>query len=846
MRRYLISLFFFAVLLFSPCMAQEQKTMSANDVEIDYNNPKEYVVGGVEIEGLKYLSKAQVVSVLGLREGQKVTVPGADLSAALKRIWLQGAVSDISLVIDSLSAARDTAFFKLVLQERPRVISWSYKGIKKGDQDEIKQRLNLRRGSQLSEYVKSSSIDIIKKFYKEKGFADVNVDVEIANDTIIRNAVRVTFNVDKGKKLKVHHITYDGNGELSKFKLDRSMKKTKDAKWYNLFSSKKFIESEYVGDKEKLVEAFNEAGYRDAKIVKDSLFRDEDGKLNIHFDIDKGKKYYFRNITWTGNSEYTTEGLNEILKISKGDVYDVPTMEKRLFGGEKENDISISKLYRDNGYLFFNIVPVEMNIDGDSVDVEMRMVEGKPATFNNIIINGNTITNENVVRRAVFTRPGYLFRQTDFERSIREIASMGHFEPEHASSSEGWSLIPNPNTNMVDIAYNVKEKPNSQLELSGGWGNGMFVGTLGLSFNNFSTHNFFVAEAWRPVPLGDAQNLSIKFQTNGTYYTALSASFLEPWLTGKKPTSLSISAYFTRQTNSYTSYYYQMLNDDQYMEIFGASIGIGTRLKWPDNYFVLYNTLGWQSYKLQDWPYQFIYSTGLSHNINYTFNLSRISTDQSIYPRSGSEFSFSVSLTPPFSMMKKGWRDIDYNKMSVQEHYNWIEYHKWTFKGTLYTKLIGDLVLMTRMQFGYLGYYNKKWGYSPFEGFIVGGDGMSGYNTYGQEVIGLRGYENYSLTPISSNGSYMGNLYDKFTIELRYPVIMQTSSTIYALLFLEGGNCWADIKEFNPFQIKRSAGIGARVFLPVVGLLGIDWGYGFDNPDKKSRSQFHFLIGQQF
>lgn len=846
MRRYLISLFFFAVLLFSPCMAQEQKTMSANDVEIDYNNPKEYVVGGVEIEGLKYLSKAQVVSVLGLREGQKVTVPGADLSAALKRIWLQGAVSDISLVIDSLSVARDTAFFKLVLQERPRVISWSYKGIKKGDQDEIKQRLNLRRGSQLSEYVKSSSIDIIKKFYKEKGFADVNVDVEIANDTIIRNAVRVTFNVDKGKKLKVHHITYDGNGELSKFKLDRSMKKTKDAKWYNLFSSKKFIESEYAGDKEKLVEAFNEAGYRDAKIVKDSLFRDEDGKLNIHFDIDRGKKYYFRNITWTGNSEYTTEGLNEILKISKGDVYDVPTMEKRLFGGEKENDISISKLYRDNGYLFFNIVPVEMNIDGDSVDVEMRMVEGKPATFNNIIINGNTITNENVVRRAVFTRPGYLFRQTDFERSIREIASMGHFEPEHASSSEGWSLIPNPNTNMVDIAYNVKEKPNSQLELSGGWGNGMFVGTLGLSFNNFSTHNFFVAEAWRPVPLGDAQNLSIKFQTNGTYYTALSASFLEPWLTGKKPTSLSISAYFTRQTNSYTSYYYQMLNDDQYMEIFGASIGIGTRLKWPDNYFVLYNTLGWQSYKLQDWPYQFIYSTGLSHNINYTFNLSRISTDQSIYPRSGSEFSFSVSLTPPFSMMKKGWRDIDYNKMSVQEHYNWIEYHKWTFKGTLYTKLIGDLVLMTRMQFGYLGYYNKKWGYSPFEGFIVGGDGMSGYNTYGQEVIGLRGYENYSLTPISSNGSYMGNLYDKFTIELRYPVIMQTSSTIYALLFLEGGNCWADIKEFNPFQIKRSAGIGARVFLPVVGLLGIDWGYGFDNPDKKSRSQFHFLIGQQF
>ncbi|MBQ2149441.1 MAG: BamA/TamA family outer membrane protein, partial [Bacteroidales bacterium] len=546
------------------------------------------------------------------------------------------------------------------------------------------------------------------------------------------------------------------------------------------------------------------------------------------------------------NAEYTEQVLNDILKIEKGDVYDVVTMEKRLYSGEKEGDISIRKLYSDNGFLFFNVTPVELNIDGDSVDVEMRIVEGKPATFNDIIINGNTITNEKVVRRAVFTRPGYLYRQTDFERSIREISSMGHFDAEHAvDPNKGYSLIPNSVTNTVDIAYNVQEKPNSQLELSGGWGNRMFVGTVGVSFNNFSTANFFKKEAWRPVPLGDAQNLSIRFQTNGSYYTAFTASFVEPWLTGKKPTSLNISAYFTRQTNSYSTYYYQVLNDDQYMEIYGASVGLGTRLKWPDNYFVLYNSLSWQSYNLQDWHYYFIYSTGRSHNISWSATLSRNSTDQSIYPRRGSDFSFGMQLTPPWSMMKKNWRDINYNTQSIQDHYRWIEYHKWTFKGSLYTPLVGDLVLMTRAQFGYLGYYNKRWGYSPFEGFIVGGDGMSGYNTYGNEVIGLRGYENYSLTPYV-NGAYAGNVYDKFTVELRYPVVMQPQSTIFALLFLEGGNSWSSIRDCNPFQIKRSAGVGLRVFLPVVGLLGIDWGYGFDNEPGKDKSHFHFLIGQQF
>ncbi len=815
------------------------------DITVDFNSPATYVVGGLEISGLKYLSKNQISAVLGLSVGDSVTVPGQEISDALRRIWLQGAASDIGFYIDSIVPTRDTAFFRLELTELPRVLKWDYRGAKKGEKDDLKDRLNLRRGGQLSEYVKESSVDVIKKYYKEKGFLNVDVDILEEPDSIINNAIKVTFDIHKGNKVKIKHITYEGNDEFSKFKLDRSMKKTKDNSWYNFFNSKKFKEDEYDNDKKSLVEAFNEQGYRDARILKDSIYFYEDGKMGIHFVMDKGKKYYFRNITWTGNSKYTEEELNSILRIEKGAIYDVVNMEHRLYGGGKENDYTISKLYRDQGYLFFNVTPVELNIDGDSVDVEMRMVEGKPATFNKIIINGNNITNEKVVRRAVFTRPGYLFRQTDFERSVREIASMGNFDAEVAADpARGYSIIPNQLNNTVDIAYNVEEKSNSQLELSGGWGSGMFVGTVGVSFNNFSTANFFRKECWKPVPLGDAQQLSFRFQTNGKYYTALTASFVEPWLFGKKPTQLSFSAYYTKQTNSYFSYYYNVLNSDQYMEVFGASLGIGDRLEWPDNYFVLYNQLGWQSYRLKDWNSYFIYNTGISHNISWSINLTRNSTDQMLYPRSGSDFTFGVQLTPPWSMMKKGWRDVDYSNMTVQEHYNWIEYNKWTLKGAVYTKLVGDLVLMARAYFGYLGYYNRKWGYSPFEGYMVGGDGMSGYNIYGSDIIALRGYENYSLTPYK-NGVYNGNVYDKFTVELRYPIIMEPSSTIYALAFLEGGNCWESIQQFNPFQIKRSAGVGVRIYLPIVGLLGIDWGYGFDAPSGKDRSQFHFMIGQQ-
>ena len=836
------------------------------EVTIDYNRPKKYIVAGVGVEGNNYLSPEQILQVAGLQKGMEITVPSEEVTSIVNRLWLQRYFEDVAVVVDSLVPATDSAYFKIRIIERPRVSRWTFSGVKSGEEKELLERLNLKRGGEFSEYVAKTSTDIIKRYYKEKGFLNVNVDVNTKRDTLIRSAIRVQFAVDRGQKVKVKTITFNGAESVKESKLVRSMKKTKDARFMNFFNSKKFNESEYENDKRSLISAFNEAGYRDARIVKDTMYYVEPGRLQIDFEIDEGKQYYFRNITWTGNSVYTSDNLNTILKINKGDVYDVVTMEKRLYGGGKQTDYDVTKLYRDNGYLFFNIQPVELNIEGDSVDVEMRVVEGKPATLNNIVINGNDLTNERVIRRQIYTRPGYLFSQTDFEGSIREIASMGQFDPEAIMSEGGYSMIPNQLNNTVDLVYNVTEKPSSQLELSGGWGKNTFVATVGVSFNNFSTRRFFDKTAWKPVPLGDAQNLAIRFQTNGTYYTSLSASFSEPWLFGKKPTSLNMSVYYTRQTNSYI--YYNILNNDEYMEVYGFAAGIGKRLKWPDRYFVLYNQLSWQTYKLQNWAYQFLFNTGISHNLSYTLSLSRNSTDQQIYPRQGSDFSFSLQLTPPYSLLRRtdkgrldangnpvkvsSWRDIDYNRQSSEDRYKWIEYHKWSFKGAVYTKLVGDLVLMARAQFGYLGYYNRNWGYSPFEGFRVGGDGMSGYDTYGSEIIALRGYENYALTPtnMSSYNStgqyYAGNVYDKFTVELRYPVILQPQSTIFALLFLEGGNCWSDIRDFNPFQIRRSAGAGLRVFLPMIGLLGVDWGYGFDNHDGNGGSQFHFVIGQQF
>ena len=842
-------------------------------IEIDYANPKTYVVGGVGVEGNQYFGENQVLQLTGIRTGMKLTVPGEDVTGIVKRLVAQRFFEDVAMVVDSLNVAQDTAWFKIIVRERPRVSRWTYSGVKSGERKDLQERLNLRPGREFSDYVQRTSEDIIKRYYKEKGYLLCEVDTQVQKDTMIRSAIRVNFDVKKGNKVRIKDINFSGNQDVSEYKLAKSMKDTHSNKWYNFFKSKKFKEKEYQTDRKTVLEAFNEAGYRDARLVRDSIYYEDPKHLAIDMVFEQGPKYYFRNVTWTGNSVYPSEILDEILQIKKGDVYDVVTMNKRLLGGGKQTDYDVRKLYMDNGYLFFRVTPVEVNIQNDSVDVEMRISEGKPAVLNNIVINGNDLTNEKVVRRQIMTRPGYLFSQTDFERSVREIASLGQFDAEAIMSQGGYTVIPNELNNTVDLVYNVTEKPSSTLELSGGWGGNTFVATAGVSFNNFSTRRMFEKGAWRPVPLGDAQTLSFRFQTNGRYYTTLSASFMEPWLFGKKPTSLSLSGYYSRMTDSYL--YIGLLSTDRMFEVYGFNAGIGNRLKWPDNYFVLYNSLSWQTYKLTNWyKSYFAFTDGVSHNLSYTLSLSRNSSDQQIYPRQGSEFSASLQITPPYSLLRKytykngkkvkvnSWKDVNYdatyldhlgtvqNEWSSADRYKWIEYHKWKFSGAVYTKLVGDLVLMSRAQFGFLGYYNRNWGYSPFEGFQVGGDGMSGYMTYGSEIISLRGYEDYSLTPMritpySTSTTYAGNIYDKFTVELRYPVILEPQSTIYVLGFLEGGNCWADIREFNPFQIKRSAGVGVRVFLPMIGLLGVDWGYGFDDT-RNGGSQFHFVIGQQF
>ncbi|MBP6365473.1 MAG: BamA/TamA family outer membrane protein, partial [Bacteroidales bacterium] len=586
--------------LLSPLGASaQQQNQQKTNIVVDYNSPKEYVIGGLEVSGIQYLGKDQILSLTGLSVGDKITIPGEDISAIIKRIYMQRYFSDVSVHIDSVIT--DTAYIRFDLLERPRVSRWEFEGIKSGEKSDLNEKLKLRRGSELSEYLIGSTSEIIRKFYIEKGFLQTEVNVVQEQDTLIRNAVKVTFKVDRKSKVKIKKISFEGNENVKGSKLASAMKKTKDMRILNFFNSKKFNEKEYPNDKRLLLQAYGERGYRDARIVKDSMYYIEDGRLGIHFVIDEGKRYYFRDITWTGNSIYSSEQLNSVLKIKSGDIYDVVSMEKRLFEAEEGN---VSKLYRENGYLFFNVSPVEVRIDGDSVDVEMRMVEGKPATFNRIVINGNNITNEKVVRRQLWTKPGYLFSQSELERSLRDLASMGHFEPEKIMSPSGYNIMPNYNANTVDVTYNVEEKPNSQLELAGGWGGNTFVGTLGLSFNNFSIGRVFKKSSWRPVPLGDGQQLSVRFQTNGTYYTAFSASFSEPWLTGKKPTSLNISAYYTRQTNSY--YFYQ--NSGQSMEVYGFGAGIGTRLKWPDNWFVFYNELSWQTYRLTDWQYYFLFT----------------------------------------------------------------------------------------------------------------------------------------------------------------------------------------------------------------------------------------------
>jgi outer membrane protein insertion porin family len=825
--------------------------MSSEEIAIDYSTSHSYELGGITVSGLKYLDESILINISGLQVGDTIEVPGEKITNAIKKLWDQGLFSQINISISKI--LNNTIFLDIYLQERPRLSKFSFTGISKGDADDLREKIKLVKGNQVTENTTLNAKNIIKSYFVEKGFYNIEVNINQKDDSTLANHVILFFNITKNNKFKISNIQIIGDDIVKEKKLANNektalekgkflifktsgnvslrakMKETKIKRWYRVFKTSRYIEDKYIEDKKTVLAKLNEHGYRDAIIKKDSVFSTGRKTLGIKLWIDHGHKYYFRNITWIGNTKYNSDTLTQFLGIKSGDVYDQSILDQRLFIDQN----SLSSLYLDNGYLFFSAVPVETQIINDSIDLEMRIYEGKQARINRITITGNTKTNEHVIRREIFTKPGELFSKADIMRTQRELATLGYFDPEKLDVRPN----PDPVNGTVDIEYIVEEKPSDQIELSGGWGARMVVGTLGVSFNNFSAKNFFKKDAWRPLPSGDGQRLSVRAQTNGVYYQAYSASFVEPWLGGKKPRSLSLSTYYTIQSNGISK------KDDnrQAMDIFGVSVGLGRRLKWPDDYFQLYNELSYQNYILKNYSYGYLFSfsDGNSRNISFKTTFERNSIDQPIYPRKGSNVSLSLQLTPPYSLIN----NKDYANMTDQQKYKWIEYHKWSFNTNFITKLAGDLVLSSKADFGFLGIYNKDYGSSPFEGYNMGGDGLVSYNLYGKETISLRGYGNGSLSPLSG-----GNIYNKFSFEIRFPLSLNPNATLYVLSFAEGGNCWNKFEEFKPFDIKRSAGVGIRIFLPMFGRLGVDWGYGFDEAVRpgENKGQFHFIIGQNF
>ena len=799
-------------------------------VPFSYSNPEEYVLKGVTVSGIRFVDPNVIVNLSGLFVGDTLSIPSESITSAINKLWEQGLFSDVKITATKIED--NNLYLDIYLQELPRISSISFTGIKKSQEKDVVELIKLRVGGKATENILDNTKRLIVEHFRSKAYLNTKVEIQQQLDTSIANGVMIKFAIDKGPKVRIKDISFKGNDNIIDRKLRKAMKKTK-RRDINIFKASKYIEKDFEEDKRTLIDYYNEKGFRDAKVLGDSLFVIEENRVGLIITVEEGPLYYFRNISWIGNSKLPAEALNQILGLEKGDIYDKTLLEKRLY----TEDNSITTTYMDDGHLFFNIEPVEVRVNNDSIDLEMRMFEGDQAKINNVIIKGNTKTHEHVIRREILTKPGDLFSKTYITRSVRELATLGHFDPEKLDVTP----LPNMADGTVDLVYTVEEKANDQLEISGGWGNKMFVGTVGVRFSNFSIGRVFDKDAWRPIPSGDSQALSLRAQTNGSFYKAFSLSFVEPWLGGKKPTNLSVSVYHTINNMRGTNF---ISVSDKRMKVTGASVGIGTRLKWPDDYFQFYNEVSYQNYDLNKWDY-FMISTGKSNNFSYKAVFSRNSIDQPIYPRRGSNFTATVQVTPPYSLIN----GKDYSNISdLKEKYKWIEYHKWTGKIQWYHNLVGDLVLYTGAQFGYLGYFNKDIGYSPFEGFDLGGDGMSGYNLYGRETIGLRGYKNSALSP-KVNNIPNANVYNKYTVELRYPITLQPQAGIYLLAFVEGGNAWYDFRSINPFNIHRSAGVGARIFLPMLGMLGIDWGYGFDKishtPDGH-KGNFAFTIGQSF
>ena len=885
------SVLLFYLLTFLPLNASAQDKIVNPDISYA-GTPRTCEIGGIAVEGVEGYEDYVLTGLSGLTVGQQIELPGSQITDAVKRYWRNGLFSKVQITADSIVGNK--VYLCIHLGMRPRIKNINYNGIKKAEREDMEAKLGMVKGMSLTRNIIDRAKILAKRYFDDKGYKNAEIDIVQREDA--SGQVTLDVNIDKKDKMKVHELIFQGNDKLPTSKIKGSLiskgafgKIHEAGKLNNFFKAKKFTEERYKEAKQALIEKYNELGFRDATIIEDSVYSYDDNHVNVLVKIEEGEKYFVRDITWVGNTVVTTDYLNAVLGMKRGDVYNQKHIDKRL----KEDDDAAGNWYYNNGYVFSGIEPVEVNIDGDSIDIEMRVTEGPQARLNHVRIYGNDRLYEEVVRRELRTKPGDLFNKEALMRSARDIASMGFFDPEKVVPD----VKPNPDDGTVDVNWRLEQKSNDQLEFSLGWGQTGVIGKIGIKFNNFSIRNLFGKNKLHRgiLPYGDGEQLGFSFQTNGSYYSSLSANYGTNWFGGKRPNSLNVGVFYSKQSDissyyrnnafynnyamysygygSYNNYYYNyesMLDDDKTMTVFGASLGWGKRLRWPDDYFQFSAQLGFSRYMLRDWSYFYIHN-GNCNNINLGFTLSRTSTDNQLFPRRGSEFMASVTVTPPWSLFdNKDYANLAKNSSSatyedeLQEVYRWIEYHKWKFKSRTFTALTGGqkcFVLMTRVEMGLLGSYNKD-KRSPFETFYVGGDGMSGYSYgYSEETIGLRGYDNGALSYSSAyetmmNGgtisSYNSYAYDRFTLELRYP-FMLGNTTIYGLGFVEGGNAWANAKDFNPFKMKRSAGIGVRIYLPMVGLMGIDWAYGFDNvytsqygAQKKGGSNFHFILGQEF
>ncbi len=815
------------LLCFSPLISLGQISNGASIVP-----GSKYEIGGIRITGSNNLDKQVITLISGLQVGDEITLPGDETTRAIENLWRQKLFDDIGIFVNEVKG--DLVFLEIRLKELPKLSKYGIKGLRKSKRDNLRDELDLSSGVIVTENLIVNTRNKARDFFVDDGYLNAEVQVIKKPDTTRSNSVILDIIVDRGERVKIRDINFIGNENIKGKKLRKAMDETVRSRWWNIFKSSKFISEQYEEDKKLIIEKYNEEGYRDARILRDSIYAVDDDRINVDIYLEEGPKYYFGDITWLGNSKYSTETLDQVLGIKRGDVYDATFLNKKLFADPQGGDVS--SLYLDNGYLFFNMNPVEVNVQNDTIDLEIRIQEGRQATVNKVTIEGNDRTNDHVILRELRTKPGELFRRSDIQRSLRELQQLGFFDPQSLNVEP----TPNAETGTVDIKYLVTEQSTSQLELQGGWGAGRIVGTLGLNFNNFSARNMFKKGAWQPLPAGDGQTINLRAQSNGLFFQSYSASFTEPWLGGKKPNSLTVSFYHNIQNLRGVP-----RDDPSYsgLTITGVTVGLGRRLKWPDDYFTLYQAVDFQRYNLLDYPLGGI-DNGQVNNINYKITLGRNSVDYPIYPRKGNLFNLSGEFTPPYSLLN----GKDYNGMAPSARYELLEYFKIKLNSSWFTEILPKTVIKAAGEFGFLGTYNDEVGLPPFERFFVGGDGLQNFVLDGREIVGLRGYPNNSIVPtaVSRLG---GALYNKFTLELRYLITENPSAQIFALSFLEAGNNYDNFQNYEPFNLKRSAGFGVRIFMPMFGLLGVDFGYGFDNiPGQTAPSGWntHFIIGQQF